>query len=344
MILKLVKEQMLLPRQEYIINQWANIRGMDVLLLSFTIEKDKSALWIMYINDELDLESSAPSEHIEGYRTNRQKLLQSIERTRKDKYIHIKRMAIQGQTVTFDSSSCSPVYESNIEGIMRLQHFAEKGLLPEEWDNVDLRNIFIAKYEQREDESVPHIDTTEDLSVALHIDRSSLEIPIQYSFEMNFGKQPIGTKFTYYDDELKKEYCFYVDEIYSYDIYEEILKGTRNIEDKKMRKKMLKHFIRAMKNLCPIGKNMAVIKYETEDNTQLRFMTKNYLEAEPVHSNTGVSIGFISGNGLGINGYKVRECMLHPVDKDFSGKLELELFSRLIEIPEETVRCCSRTK
>lgn len=343
MILKDLKEQMLLPREEYIINQWANIRGMDVLLLSFTIEKDKNALWVMYVNDELDLDNYTHSEYIEGSITNRQKLLRNIESSRMHKHIHIKGMEMQGQTVTFDSSVCSAIYESNIEGIIKLQHFAERGLIPEKWDDVNLQNLFIAKYEQMEDECIPFIDTTKDLSVVLHIDRSSMEIPIQFPFEVDFGKQPIGTKITYYDEELKKENFFYVDEIYSCDIYGEILKSAKNIENKKIRKKMIKHSIRAMKNLCPIGKNMAVIKYETEDNTQLRFMTKDYLESEPVHSNAGVSVGVVSGNDkLGINGYRVRECILQPVDKDFRGKLELELFSRIVEIPEETVRCFSR--
>jgi hypothetical protein len=41
---------MLLPQEEYIINKHANIRGVDVLLLSFTIEEDKNRLWLMYEN------------------------------------------------------------------------------------------------------------------------------------------------------------------------------------------------------------------------------------------------------------------------------------------------------
>jgi len=339
MILKILKEQMLLPREEYIINQWANIRGIDLLLLSFTIEKNKNALWVMYVNDKLDLDNSTHNGYMEGFRTNRKKLLQNIERSRMYEHIFIKGMEIQGQTVTFDSSSCSSIYESNIDGKMQLQHFAEKGLIPEVWDDIDLQNIFIAKYEQMEYESVPCIDTTKELSVILHIESSSIEVPIQSPFVVNFGKQPIGRKITYYDEELKKENCFYVDEIYSFDIYEEIAKKAKQIEDKEV----LKHIIMTMKDLCPIGKNMAVIKYETEDNTQLCFMTKDYLESEPVHSNSGASIGFISNNDkIGINGYKVRECMLQPVDKDFSGKLELELFSRIIEIPGEAVRCFNR--
>ena len=43
--LKYFKEKMLIPTEEYIINKLVNIRGVDVLLLSFTVEKDKSTLW-----------------------------------------------------------------------------------------------------------------------------------------------------------------------------------------------------------------------------------------------------------------------------------------------------------
>lgn len=55
---------------------------------------------------------------------------------------------------------------------------------------------------------------------------------------------------------------------------------------------------------------------------------------------SSASIGFICKcDEIGINGYKLRECVMQPVDKDFSGKIELELFSRYVETPEETVEC-----
>jgi len=337
---KELKEQLFLPKKEYIINQWANIRGIDVLLLSLTVGEDKNCLWLAYVNDELDVNSFISEEYQEEIKTNRQELLNNIENSKKHKSIHINKMEIQGQTVTFTSSCCGPIYDWNVEDKLLLQHFVEKGLIPKEWDEVNVENIYIGRYEQMEGETSPNIDRSKDLSVVLHIAKSSAEIPIQYPFNIYFGKQPVGTKITYYDEELKGENFFYIDEIYAYDIYKEVEKGVQQISDRKERKKVLKDLVKTMRRICPIDKNMAVIKYETADNIQLRFMTRDYLESEPAYSNTGVAIGLASNKDeIGINGYKVRHCLLKPISKDFNGILELELFSKIVEIPEEVVIC-----
>ena len=334
-----LKQEMLLPKKEYIINKRVNIQGVDFLVLSFTIEEDKNRLWLMYENKDLIVDDF-DNEYPKKFKTNREKLLNSIEERRRDTYLYIKEMEIQGQLIRFDSSSSVPIHDMNRRGMMQLQHFAEKGLLPDEWDDVKLESLIIIAYEQAEGEIIPNIDKAKELSVVLHIDKNIEETPIQCPFTVEFGKQEIGTKVVYYDPIFEKEKYFFINEIYSYDVYEDTLTKSEQIEDVKMREDMLNDFNRAMENLCPRDKNLAVIKYETLDNLQLNFMMKDYLEAEPIKNNSSASIGFICKcDEIGINGYKLRECALQPVDKDFSGVIELELFSRYIEIPEETVEC-----
>lgn len=343
MILKYLKQEMLFPKEEYIINKHVNIRGVDVLVLSFTIEEDKNCLWLMYENKDLIVDDF-DNKYPEKFKTNREEIVNNIEERRRDKYFYIKEMEIQGQLIRFDSSSGAPIHDMNREGMMQLQHFAEKGLLPDEWDDVKLESLVITAYEQAEGETTPSIDKTKDLSVVLHIDKNIEEIPIQCPFKVEFGKQDIGIKVDYYDPILEKEKCFFINEIYSFDVYEDVLKKANQIEDVEMREDMLNDFNREMEKLCPRDKNLAVIKYETLDNVQLNFMMKDYLEAEPMVHDSSASIGFISKcDEIGINGYKLRECVLQPVDKDFSGEIELELFSRYVEIPEETVLVTVKT-
>ncbi len=118
-------------------------------------------------------------------------------------------MEIQEQLIGFDSSSSAPIHDRNREGMMQLQHFAEKGLLPDEWDDVKLESLVITAYEQAEGETTPpSIDKTKDLSVVLNIDKNIEEIPIQCPFTVEFGKQDIGTKVVYYDPILEKEKYF----------------------------------------------------------------------------------------------------------------------------------------
>lgn len=337
MILRYLKQQMLLPIKEYIINQRVNIRGIDVLILSFTIEKDENSLWMMYANQEL-YGDRFDDEYIVESRTNREKLLRGINASSKHKDLHIRQMEIQGHIVNFSSSSSSSIYNMDSEGIMRLQHFVESGLISNEWDDVKLENLVIAQYKQMDEEIAPNIDNTKELDIKLYVDRDSREISIQHPFKIQFGKQEMGTKIVYYDEELGKENYFFINEIYSFDVYEDIKKKVDKIEDVEMRGKNLEIFIEGLERIYPRDKNLAVIKYEAADNTQLNFHMKEYLEAEPIYSDS--AIGIIWGSKedeIGINGYKLRECVLQPIDKDFSGELEIELFSRFLEIPEETI-------
>ncbi|NLM44355.1 MAG: hypothetical protein GX201_10135 [Clostridiales bacterium] len=342
MLLKHLKQQMLLPVEEYIINKAVNIRGTEVLLLSFTVEKDKNSLWVLYENHNLNDDSCDEEYHEEFYTereemtTNREEFLHHIKESHRQKYFHIKDMEMQGNIIRFGSSTSSPIYDRNIEGKMHLQHFVEKGLISEEWDEKRLENLVIARYDQMEDEELPKIDKTKELSVVLRIDRDIREVAIQHPFVVKFGKQDIGTKVTYYDETLEKESYFFIDEIYSYDPYEDILEKSKQIEDPEERENMIQHITKALETVCPKGKKLAVIKYETEDETQLRFVMKDYLEAKPVHSCS--SIGFICKNDeIGINGYKLKECVMQSIDKDFNGELEIELFSKYVVIAEETI-------
>lgn len=342
MILKHLKQQMLLPMEEYIINKTVTIQGTEVLLLSFTIEKDRKSLWLMYENDELyddDYYEEDPEQFnvkkIE-FTTNREEFLHHIEESKRQKHFYIKEMEIQGNIISFGSSESSPINEGNIEGKMYLQHFVEKGLISEEWDDKRLENLVIARYNQIEDEEFPEIDKTKELSVILRIDRAIREAAIQHPFIVKFGKQDIGEKVAYYDETLSKESCFFIDEIYSYDPYENLIESTKQIEDPEERARVMKNITKALEGECPQGKNLAIIKYETPDDVQLRFIMKDYLEAKPIHSCS--SIGFICKNDeIGINGYKQKECVMQSIDKDFEGELEIELFSKYVVIPEQTI-------
>ncbi len=350
MRLKHLKEWMLLPEKEYIINQSVNIRGMDVLILSFTIEEDKNRLWFIYKQEdsfEDELECNMEYEYKERIKSNRDEKLDNIERRSRDKYFFIEKVGIQNQTITFSSSSSSSIYEMNREGIMQLQHFVEKGLILDKWDDVRLKNLVIAQYHQKEYEEAPVIDNAKELDIKLHINPDSKEIAIQHPFKVRFGKQDIGTKIIYFDEELCRESYFFINEIYSFDVYEDIKKKAEEIEDLEMRENMRNNFIEALERVCPRDKDLAVIKYETVDDTQLNFYFKEYLDAGPIiyrNDNSTIggasSIGFTckSDDEFGINGYKLRECVLQPIDKNFSGELEIELFSRYLEIPEEIVK------
>lgn len=339
MILKDLKQQMLIPREEYIINKRVNIQGVDVLLLSFTIEDDKNCLWTIQKQEEF-ISDRFSNEDEEPFKSNRDKLLHNLETSNINRNLNIKEIEIQNNTISFGSSTGGGIYDMNIGAMMKLQHFVGKGLISEEWDDIELENLYISQYKQREDEKAPIIDMSKDLDITLHISSNTVEIPIQHPFKVEFGKQDVGTRVMYYDEELGKESYFFINEVYSFDVYEDLEDKFKNIEDLNMRKEALSNITEALEKIYPRDKNLAVIKYETIDDVQLKFNMKDYLDAKPIVHNSATSVGLIFGSKdgeLGANGYKIRECILQAIDKDFNGELEIELFSRFLQIPEETI-------
>lgn len=337
MILKLLKQEMLIPKEEYIINKRINIRGIDVLLLSFTEEGDNNYLWFIYEQNEFTSERTV-DDYKEVFLTNRDKLLDGIDSRSSSTNIHIKEMKIQDNILRFDSSNSSHIYNMNREGIMRLQHFVEKGLISEEWDQVKLENLVISQHKQREGDQTPKLDMTKDFNIRLSLASDSLEIAIQHPFKAEYGMQDIGKKIKYYDEHLGKESFFFIDEIYSFNPYKNIEEQFEGIEDLEIRRDNIKNMIEAFEKIYPRDVNILVIKYETLDNVQLNFKMVDYLQDKPIINNSGVGIMWGSKDKkTGINGYKTRESILHSIDKDFTGQLELELFSKYIKVPEEII-------
>ena len=336
MILKFLKQEMLIPKEEYIINKRVNIQGKDVLLLSLT-EGDNNCLWFIYEQEEFTSERTVDN-YKDVFSTNRDRLLDSIDSRSRNANIHIKEMKIQDYILRFDSSNSSHIYNMNRQGIMRLQHFVEKGLISEDWDGVKLENLVISQHKQRDGEELPKLDMTKDLNIRLGLNNNSLEIPIQHPFKAEFGKQDMGKKIEYYDEHLGKEKFAFIDEIYSFNPYEKIKNQFEEIEDLEIRRNAIKTMIEALEKIYPRDVNILVIKYETLDDVQLNFNMVDYLQDKPIINNSGVGIIWGSKDKeIGINGYKIKECVLDPIGKDFTGQLELELFSKYIKIPEEII-------
>lgn len=343
MYLGLLREFLFHPDEEYIINRTLNVRGKDVLLLSLTKENDTCSLWVMR---KRDLHEELYEVEVE---TKRDEMLRHIESSNRDHNFFLNQMEIQGNIVEFDTSFNHYVHENNWEAIVKLLHFVELGLIPEEWDNVELENLVITEFRQKEGDYVPVIDTTKDLSILLYIGQDTRQVPILHSFKAHMGKQDMGKKIIYYDKELGKEGCFYINELTSYDPYEDIEKMVKNIENIEERERVLDDLINAIKDYCPRGKNLAIIEYETEDDTQLEFYLKEYLdskpiiyedynEKEPIGRSTGIGFIATTDKDKGINGYKLRASVMQAIDKDYSGELQIELFSRYLIIPEEIVK------
>lgn len=342
MFLRDLKKNMILPKEEIPINKIVKIKGIDVHLISITLEENRNVLWAMYqlpyyLNGVID------TDEIAEYASNRDKTMNNIRNEMNSHYVHISEMTIQKQKMTFSSSSASYMYSMCCEGYMQLQHFIERGMSTINWDDVDLAKMVIVAYVQKQSEEFPSIDISAELNITLKVDRESKQVLINQPIHLQFGEMGKGNRFYFYDSLEKKNRIFYIDKISHYDIWEEVnhifesewVKSLSQEQIKQMKEENIAH----LEEICPKGMNLAILEYEVEDDIHLNFYSKEYFDKKSVHNTSVLAIAFLtSDKEIGINGFKRQISMIKPVKKDFNGSIDVELFSWFLEIPEEIIK------
>ncbi len=339
MRLEILKQQMLLPEKEILINKKVEIAGYSAILVSITSQGNKNVLWVMY--HQPHFLTDEPGERRE-YFTNREEMVSNIC-SHHTPHVHFPEIIIQGQRMTFSSSSAYRIRDNNNSAYMQLQHFVENGMSVALFDKIDLSDMMIASYEQNEGEAFPQIDLSQELDITLKVARSSKEVLINQPLHLEFGNMEKGQKFSFYDSINEKDRFFFVDSIEHYDIWQE---AEHHFSSEKMKmfsaqqiEEMKKQYFKCVEKTCPKGMDLAIIKYESEDNIQLNFYSKEFLDERPVHNNSSSStMFFTSDKEPGINGLKSRICIIKPVPKDFKENMDIELFSWIMQIPEYSIQ------
>ncbi len=338
MLLRDLKQTMLLPNSEIFINKIVKIKETTVQLISITSQEHRNVLWVMYKLPHHVSEGINPEE-ISDPTSNRAEMINHITQEIRFPNIYISEIMIQNQKMTFASSRANPLSYKNYEEYMRLQHFMENGLDIENWNEVDLDNIVIAAYEQMENEEFPTIDLSKKLDITLKVSRELKQVLINQPMTLEFSEVEKGTKIYFYDSIEKKNHLLYINKMEHYDLWKEANppfegEGMRDFSKAQIVQMKQEHK-ENLEKICPSGMNLAIIQYESENNVQLNFYSKEYLDERPVQRNSSTCMFFKSDKQLGTNGFKSRVCMIKPVEKDFEGTIAVELFSYFMEIPEE---------
>lgn len=306
------------------------------------MKEHRNALYAMY-QFPRDLDKELYLQQIIGHTSNRNELIASFSQRINSFHVYICEITIQNQRVVFSSSSSSPMSSRTYENYMQLQHFMEKGMDSIPWNEVDLDNMIIATYEQDEGTEFPTIDLSKELDITLKIGKEINQVLINQPLTLEFGETEKGKKLYLYDSIEKKNRVLYINKIYHYDIWEEAPPAFEDrliqLFPKEQVMQIKEQYLIDLEKICPEGMNLAMIEYETEDNVQLNFYSKEYLDERPApKTSSACTMFFKSDRELGNNGFKSRVCMIKPVEKDFNGSIDVELFSLFMEVPEEIIR------
>ncbi len=204
-------------------------------------------------------------------------------------YFSINEIEVQGKSMTFTSSSGTSLRDNVNDLCMALQHFMEKGLSVESFDEYNTYDLMIYTYMQQEGEDFPKIDLSKTLDMKIKIAEDFKQILINKPITVNFGDN-LNEKQSFYDEETNRSYDFYINKVENYDIWEDANKHfdsdhmkkaikDANIGDEQLQE-MKKDYYEFVEQTCPKGMYLAMIEYETEDDIQLNFYTKEFLDSK----------------------------------------------------------------
>lgn len=353
MKLKEIRELLSIKKDEIIINKKLTIRDKELVILSLIKGEECNKFYVIQKNDgtrenegiysflpSVDDDEMQYEEYEDIIKTNREELIHNINEAKNSEYIIFEEVIIQGKKITFESSTSSSFECLEAENVCMLNYFINAGMIPKEWDDLDIDNLILTTYIQSEDEDFPVVDYNENLSVELIVDECFREILIQKPFEIEVKKYDEKTKIEYVDEESEEVKYFYLDEVLKYDIWKEWLEklelNLKQIDESK-REEYENDCIFALECECSKDMDLLMLVYENEEEESLRFITKEYLDSESYCDGNITEVVFLDGNEKGINGYLKRSERLKSVPKDFNEKVEIELFSKYVKIPSEKI-------
>jgi len=332
-----LKNEILLPEREFIINKSFLFEDHPAIFASLTMQNDEIKIWIFFhagfINTDID---NSDDEHV--YETNRKEKTSLIQKQNRF-HLNIQEVSVQGNILQISSSSGGPI-EYHQAGFMHLQHFLEKGIDFSSFEDVPFDQFMIYEYIICEDTPFPFLDNTKPMPIVLKTAEDLCEVLVDapQKFVLPIGEHLQESPYSYFDSEKGKHIDFYINRVIRYDIFEEYKSWFRDETsiatwqeqglDEASITQMEQDVLESLKDICSKDQDLLLIQYETPKGIQLNFYTTEYLDTAPNHSSNG-AVGLLWGAEETDSkyGYPVRTDVLKPVSKEFAESVEIELFS-----------------
>lgn len=343
-------DRMLLPDREVLLNRSVTIGRTEMLLISITSENGIHKLWTLSClpeqlsNEEPIEDQIRESEQAFSNRELMQRDLQN-ETMIGDRDRFISRMIIQGQSMTFHSSQSAFWTDQNPEICMELQHFIEKGMELSGFEEADLSRLVLTFYEQDPDEPFPDLDLEQELDITVTLNSTIRRVPIHTEpIVLKFEGSPGEIKHYFYDPFHEKKRFFYANAWTRYDIRKEARKTFEKPAEEGFTEEewqqLNQQYMESIESICSKDQVLTLVEYECEDDIQLNFYARDYLEAKhlPASRMTSTSLVFGSDQKVGPHGLQSRVCLIGPADQAFEGSIVVEAISYYKQQPEKIIK------
>ncbi|OWA37591.1 hypothetical protein B9G55_05940 [Saccharibacillus sp. O16] len=337
-----LKDTMLIPDREVVLNRLIQLNGTDVLLLSITSQDKIHRLWTLRSLPESYYEESSVDPSEDAHSIRNRKRAPDLFSEQED---HVSKMLIQNQIMTFRGMQGFFCTEQDHETYMYLQYFIEKGMDLAHFADVELNRLALYSYEQDSSEPFPDLDLERELDMVFTFNSQMCSMPIHTEpILLEFGDVPQENRYSFYDSFHQKNRSFYINRLRRYDIWAEVQKHVEQPIPPQIDPaewlKFRDQYMENIQHVCPQGQELAVLEYEAEDNIQLHFYSKDDLDSEPRPFEGSLRMGISVGpeHPFGVHGLRLRACTLGAVSRTFAGSLVVELWSHYVELPEKTLK------
>lgn len=338
-----LREHLLRPARELILNRPFSLGETRAQLLSLTEQAGELTLWLLWELERSERELQEERRQWPQLKTNREELAARLgQRTMPPP---LEEISIQGTALPLSGCSSLPL-EGQPAPLMALAHFLELGPDFGPLEELPLDRLALTKYHFREGTSFPEVDADAPLTLRLKTSERSHEEAVEppLRFRLHLGDYPLDTPHTLPDPEGGEPVEFYIDRLILHDLLAETEAQFRNEAvqrawreqglDQSEIQRRRRETLELMARFCPPGQRLPLIEYENPQNVQLNFYTTAHLDAAPERSSGGAFLMFGSGDGQPTrHGHPLRTCQLPPVPEDFAGPIEVELFSWHRPIP-----------
>lgn len=317
--MKLQEMEQLLPKfeEELIIAKEFVYEGNSGMLLAVT-RQDKSLAFWMLTSGKKTVKNNSKKKVV----TNRMVMLEAIEDKKVNWYQQIR--AVKARDKVMNISDVEVMAPDCVEaGQFILTHFLDSGIHPAKLKDTELDQLLLIKLKvQGVYKKIPLVKP-ELRKLSFEFQREVQVVPVKKKMKVAMGGNfPRKLSFKDPDSEIRHE--FYIERVYLEDIRADQLalledpQFLAEIPEGEV-ENVKKGLLRAVDQICPKGKMIPVIEYETAENLTLEFYENEYLNAEyeeeEYNSQAELLLMVETEEEEGKHGMRLRACaMAAPVD------------------------------
>lgn len=249
------------------------------------IDMTYTQLFVLREDENHEYEDDEEDDYMEE-KTNRQQLTEDILTYEKTSFGYVDSFIINGNNCEVYSGDFEFLDCCSHENIEMLKHFVEKNMISETWLEKDISCLTLYQYEL--DNSIFDILSCSDIvnieAVMAFPPEDSL---IGKTLNLSYGHYDIPKGF-YVKDSNEKDIYFKIYGVFALgrsDMENIIREGASEFEDDEDIREYTKETEVELNRIFADNRKLLVIEYSTDDDLQLNFYTKEYLDSKESESN-----------------------------------------------------------